>query len=81
MPTYLKTEELQSGSNHTTNFIDDIMKLSMLALALSPVAILLLALYTLNAASLSEGIIIASAGILLIALPQFIHCLLPNNVL
>ncbi|MDQ6969695.1 MAG: hypothetical protein Q9M16_04220 [Mariprofundus sp.] len=75
MPAYLKMEESNNDVMHAKNIMDGFMDASLLALLIAPLAVLALALHHLDVAVVTQNILIASASILLLALPQFVRWL------
>jgi len=77
MPAYLKIEELHHDSNHDVknNMLDSLMDLSLLALLITPLAILALSLHALDTPIITPGMFIAANAVLMIALPQLARLL------
>jgi len=75
MPAYLKIEELQDDSNHAvkSSTLESLMDLSLLALLVSPLAILALALHALDVAAITQGMLITANIVLITALPQLVR--------
>ncbi len=76
MPAYLKIEEFQNDSTHSTKktITDSFMDLSLLALLIAPLALLAVTLHSLGVPSITQEMFFASSSILLIALPKLIQC-------
>ncbi|MFQ5518968.1 MAG: hypothetical protein ACE5E3_03095 [Mariprofundus sp.] len=77
MPAYLKIEELQDNSD--ISLAKDLMGISLLALLVSPWALVGLALSSLNVSFMTTEILIICISVLIVSLPKLIQLLIPSH--